>query len=317
MTLIVLALDALDAGLVEEWELDNLKLNNHKQIETFSGDRGQPHTIEVWPSIATGLRPEEHGINRDNASEWSTLLNPFFKIGAKFLSYRMRMKVGSILESFGFVHDYSLSEVDCETFMDGERRAVHNWPCVENSDELKEMWKIFEEEVYTVEELNRLTFGKSAEQFGWAREMLNYNLELAAVHIHALDVLGHSYTTYDEDIGALTNSGEFYEGPGNIDNLKEAYEKVGRFVKEIENNLDEEDDILILSDHGMKNSILDDDDLGKHSFRAFASTTMDKDLPDSVFEYKEWIEDGLIEVHEDEETVNMPKEQLRELGYIE
>ena len=300
MTLIVLALDAVDAGLVEEWEIESLMLEQNREIETFDYSKPWPYTLEVWPSIATGKHPREHGVDGENSSNWSTSLNPLFNLGSKILPDKLRMRIGAILEDAGL--EYSIREVDCETFMDGENRVVHNWPCVANSEVLDEMWDIFKEDSYTVEELNRIVFGKSAGQFGWAREMLNYNLELAAVHIHALDIMGHTYTTSEEH---------------TLDDLRASYEKAGKFIDEIRDEMNKDDDILILSDHGMTNSLFDEEP-GIHSYRAFASTTIDEPLPKSVFDYKDWIEENCSEIKdENQENVSMPKEQLKELGYID
>jgi hypothetical protein len=317
MTLIVLGIDALDAGLVEEWDIEELKLEQHKEIETFSYGKDQPFTVEVWPSIATGLTPDEHGVSEHSTGEWSTILNPFFNIASRFLSDSVRKGLGSILESIGFTHDYELPEVDEDTFMDGENRTVHNWPSVSNNEELKEMWNVatlksLEEDMYKISILNRKVFGKGAEQFGWAREMLNHNLELAAVHIHTLDILGHAYSTPNINYKGRS------DGKKNIDNLCEAYERVGDFVDEIVDSMGDNDELLIISDHGMKNTCIDNEEFGKHSYRAYAATTIDCELPSSVLDYKEWIEDNVSDIESDSnEKIDMPTEQLKDLGYIE
>jgi hypothetical protein len=319
MTLIVLGIDALDAGLVEEWDIEELKLEQHKEIESLSSDWDRPHTIEVWPSVATGLTPDEHGIKRETASDWSYIPNYFHRIASKLLTYKVRMKIGSLLEYFG--DDYELPEVDEDTFMDGENRTVHNWPSVSNNEELKEMWRIFQMDGSEINKLEMKVFGKGAEQFGWAREMLNHNLELAAVHIHTLDVLGHSYTLNKQDVDSdIVNvkGGKYKESEGNIDNLREAYERVGDFVDEIVDSMGDNDELLIISDHGMKNSLLDNSDFGSHSYRAYAATTVDCELPSSVLDYKGWIEDNVSDIESDSnEKIDMPTEQLKDLGYID
>src|SRR5699024_7495739 len=40
----------------------NLLLDNHREIKTFSYSLDVPATLEVWPSIATGQTPREHGV---------------------------------------------------------------------------------------------------------------------------------------------------------------------------------------------------------------------------------------------------------------
>jgi len=62
MTVVVLALDALDAGLVDHFDLDAVRLESGGEIETFANTQSVPYTPEVWATVATGLEPAEHGI---------------------------------------------------------------------------------------------------------------------------------------------------------------------------------------------------------------------------------------------------------------
>lgn len=306
MTLIVMALDALDLGLVEEWNIENFKLNNYRKMETFSYTLEHPHTLEVWPSIATGKHPRDHGITVSSVSDWS---NPLVDLASRVpLPAKVRVKGGSIMNRLG--SDYSISEVNDNTFMDGELRAVHNWPGVSNGHILQELWDAMDEERKHIFE--RKVLGKTAEAFSWSKEMLNHNVELVAFHNHSLDAFGHAYTANSDD-----KVMEPVDGNGGLDELRKMYERVGEFVSDVEDELGENDDILILSDHGMNNKILDDERFGVHSFRAFASTTLDTNLPESVFDYKEFIEDNIEKTSIDGESLDMPKEQLRKLGYID
>lgn len=55
-----------------------------------------------------------------------------------------------------------------------------------------------------------------------------------------------------------------------------------------------------------------------HSYRSFASTTVNEDLPKSVFDYKDWIENNYGSVKQKENPdIDMPEDRLRQLGYIE
>lgn len=82
--------------------------------------------------------------------------------------------------------------------------------------------------------------------------------------------------------------------------------------------MSEEDDLLILSDHGMTNELVDgpNENFGTYSFRAFVSTTIEDPLPETVFDIYDWVENHAEEADE-EEAMEMPKERLRELGYID
>lgn len=323
MTLIVLAIDGLDFGLVEEWDLENIKLDNYRKTETFDNGSEQPYTLEVWTSIATGVHPDEHGITRDSSSDWNRFLNPVFHTVGKYLPLDYKVKIHGVLKSMGIL-DYEIAKTDLETFMDGDRIAVHNWPCVENNNELRSRWKLFEDrENYNTEEFEVEIFGECASRMGWANQMLNHNLKLAAVHIHALDLYGHLYSGHvDEDnmdkSVVQEKRVEGSKGVDDISQLKKSYEFVDELIKDMRENLSDDDEILILSDHGMNNRLLDDKDIAMHSYRSFASTTLDVDLPESVFDYKKFIENNYSEVEDtDVSDVDMPEDRLRQLGYIE
>lgn len=65
--IIVLGWDALDIDRITEYGLSGRFGLSEKRIETITNDElGEPHTVEVWPSIITGLPPSEHGIIATN-----------------------------------------------------------------------------------------------------------------------------------------------------------------------------------------------------------------------------------------------------------
>jgi predicted AlkP superfamily phosphohydrolase/phosphomutase len=64
-TLTVLGIDAADYRLARQWDCSNILLGNSQEIQTFSYSLDVPATLEVWPTIATGKLPQEHGIVLD------------------------------------------------------------------------------------------------------------------------------------------------------------------------------------------------------------------------------------------------------------
>jgi len=154
------------------------------------------------------------------------------------------------------------------------------------------------EDGQSIETFERRVYGTAAEQFGWVNEMLNHNLSLVGTHVHTLDVCGHAYATDEKRLGRV-------------------YERVGEMVETVRANLGPEDDLLLLSDHGMHVEWLDGDDAGSHSWRPMAATTANDDLFGDVYDACEWIEAHTPEwTLGDAEDVNLPEEQLRNLGYI-
>lgn len=298
MTLVLLGLDALDAALVDRFDMDAYRLDASGEIETFAHSREVPYTLEVWPTVVTGVGPDEHGITESGTSDWN---NPILELGSKLtgqLPEGTRGRLGRFVRETTGERE-KLAETGSWSVFDRPDAVVHNWPGVYEGSDLQRAWDLMEA---TTEGMDRSTFerelmGLCAQQFGWAREMLNHSVGIAGVHVHTLDAAGHAYST---DETALTR----------------IYDRVAKYVDELHSALGPEDDILLLSDHGMKTEFLDDD--SGHSFRAFAATTSD-DVPASVYDVVDWIEmnTGDPAASEDSGGVDIDEEQLRNLGYIE
>lgn len=302
MTIVVLGIDALDAGLIDFYNLDALKLNAHGQIETFSHMQEAPYTPEVWATVATGLHPEDHGVTDEGISRWD---NPLVNFASRFtgrLPLPIRIKLGAIARDKTGA-EYAVGETDSPTIFDGVGRVVHNWPGVANGEELASVWHImFDEEDHTAANFERKMYGKGAGKFAWAEEMLRHDVALAGVHIHVPDAMGHAYSDDEEK-------------------LRECYEWTADWVTRICDALGENDDLVILSDHGMVTTFYsDEDDRGMdpavHSWRAYAASTFDS-VPESVFDVKTWLEPRIGPYTVDSRRLELPEDQLRQLGYIE
>ena len=297
--LLVLALDALDHEHVRNFDVPALELENHQPIETFSYMKEQPYTLEVWPTVATGLGPEEHGLTGGGTSEWD---NPAIDFLSKFTSKlggNTRDRLGNLAESIAGA-EYSIPETDADHVFQGEGRVVHNWPGVFNSKELKRVWDTAnpDEGEQTIHGFEREIFGIGAEQFGWTREMLNHDLGLVGCHVHTLDMCGHIYR-HDET------------------RYRRVYERVNEWVADLCDHLGENDDLLLLSDHGIHTAWDSSDaEPGHHSNRAMAATTLDRELFDDVHDVREWIEAAIEDVDVSQDKMDVPTEQLEDLGYI-
>lgn len=299
MTLVVLALDATDVRHAEDFGADNILLDSHVKMQSVAHRLEHPHTGEAWPSIATGLHPTEHGIT--GHGEWdSTVLTVLSRIAHRLnVSGTIRDKIGDAIKE-NTEHDWELQTVDKPTFLDGEYRAVHNWPGVYRNESLHYIWGLFggaSKDEMSEETMIREAYTEAASKFGWVKEALNHDVELAATHIHVLDILGHLYADDEE-------------------RYREVYADVDEWVGEVRDALGPEDELLILSDHGMEATWLDDEEPGSHSWRAIASTTID-DPPTHALDVKEWVEDHIESVDAERTRADLPEDQLRELGYID
>lgn len=311
MTVLVLALDALDAGLVEHFDADAFRLETAGRLETFARTKDVPYTPEVWATVATGLPPEEHGVTAAGTSEWD---NPALSLASRVtgrLPEGTRGTLGRMVRRRTGERE-RISETDCESLFDAPDAAVHNWPGVHDGRPLQRAWDLMNAvaEGTPRHEFERELFGQAAGQFGWAREMLAHPVSIAGVHVHALDAAGHAYA---DDEAAL----------------RQAYERIGGFVAEVEAALGSADELLVLSDHGMHTDFFPPDadagaDVGGHSWRAYAATTADS-LPPSVFDVREWVEARAdagsdprpATVEGGDDRIDMPTDRLRELGYLE
>lgn len=301
MTLVVLALDALDAGLVEHFDVPEFQLESSREIETFAYTKEDtPYTPEVWATVATGVGPEEHGITGAGTSEWQ---NPILELASQFtgrLNESTRGTLGRFVRAKTGERE-EIGETDVESVFDRPNAVVHNWPGVHDGSELQRAWDLMNAvaEGKPKQEFERELLGLAAQQFGWAREMLDHDVSLAGVHIHTLDAAGHAYSE-DED------------------SLRHIYERTGEFVVEITDSLGAEDDLLLLSDHGMRTSFYGDNvdgGPGSHSWRAYASSTV-TDVPADVFDVADWIDEQITYNETSSDDVDIDKQQLRELGYI-
>ncbi|AQL41261.1 hypothetical protein BV210_00390 [Halorientalis sp. IM1011] len=299
MVLVVLALDAVDVRHAEDFGCENLLLDEHTKMQSVAHRLEHPHTGEAWPSIATGLHPTEHGMT--GHGEWdSQVLTMLSRIAHTLnVSGNIRGKIGdAIKQNTG--QDWSLQIVEEPTFLDGEYRAVHNWPGVYRNEALHYLWGLFEEvkeDRMSEETLIRETYTEAASKFGWVHEAITHDIEIAATHIHVIDVLGHIYSDDEEA-------------------YRQVYEDVNEQVGEVRAALGEDDELLILSDHGMEATWLDDDDPGTHSWRAIAASTVGSP-PEHALDVKEWVEDHVQEIDPERTRADIPEDQLRELGYID
>ncbi|WP_232688587.1 alkaline phosphatase family protein [Halobacterium zhouii] len=301
MTVVLLALDALDAGLVEHFGVAEFELETSQQIETFAHAKDMPYTPEVWATVATGLSPEEHGITGSGTSEWS---NPVLELASQFTGRLNESTRGTLGR---FVRDKTgereqIGETDAETIFDRDGAVVHNWPGVYDGSDLQRAWDLMNAiaEGMPKHEFERELLGLGAQQFGWTREMLNHDVSLIGVHVHTLDAAGHAYAEDEEP-------------------LRRIYERVGRFVDELVQALGPDDDLLLLSDHGMRTSFYGKEDEegfpASHSWRAYASSTTDS-VPADVFDVVDWIDEHVSHQTVSGERIDIDEEQLRNLGYI-
>ncbi|MFB6202803.1 MAG: alkaline phosphatase family protein [Halorhabdus sp.] len=296
MTLCIIALDGADENLVD---LDLFTQSG--ALETFTYSMDYPYTGVVWPTVATGLHPREHGVTEKTESEWS---NPVLQFGSWAMnildmSGELRRQLGDTIEE-NTGASWDLAEPDAPTFFDADGRYVHNWPGVHRTEELQRIWSWFREtnkKGMSTDEFMRRARPTAAAKFGWLEEAVQSDAALVGAHVHILDVVGHLFTDDEQQV-------------------QQMYHWAEDQIREIRWQMGPDDELVVLSDHGIECTWLGDESGGGHSMRAYFGTTLDT-RPASVFGVREWVEDHVPEWDVQEENASLPEEQLRDLGYIE
>jgi len=303
MTTVVLAIDAIDHALVNHFDLDALRLETAGEIETFNYSQDVPYTPEVWTTVATGLPIEEHDVKNAGTSEWS---HPLLEFASKFtghLSENTRYRLGQLVTSHSD-EDWGFGTTSMETMFSETSRYLHNWPGIDNSDvdEVNDLYnQILDNELVSTE-FDAAIYSIAAQEFEWAEEMLRcrdrvgFNPSLLGFHTHILDAAGHVYAEDEEKLG------EFYNWvAGRVDALRSL--------------VSDSDEILLLGDHGMEAEFLGDETPGQHSWRPHVASTAST-IPQDVVDVRDWVESRLEEGDQRGDSMDIPEEQLRDLGYI-
>lgn len=297
-TVAILGIDAADYQLCNEWNCSNLLLDSHCSIQSLSHSINVPATLEVWPSIATGLRPPEHGIT----------INPADR-DSESLLYRLGVRVNQSLPDLlqDRIHRFkeqqmgsTYPQTSSPTIFSQKGGSVYNWPGVTPCHDWKHEGEWFKDVVkgeMSEQEFYKRHLGDVGKGIGWLAAQDQMNIPVAGVHVHMLDHMGHLYAK-------------------RPDELRQAYEDVDTLVGWLREVVDR---LVVISDHGMQSSALDDSDPGVHSWRSFMAVTGEYDaLPESILDVNGWILELVSEEINDPTTTtaDAPIEHLQDLGYL-
>ena len=290
----VLGLDALDTRLVDRLDCNHLQLERSGKLETFSYATEHPKTSEVWPTIATGVHPREHGLDEEHNAEWDS---SFLQTAGQYTWILPNFVRSRLREFFTSSDDHSkrLPQTDHPHVF--ERGRVYEWPGIVDSPHF---WAAndYESMDLSEQELREELSGHTGMEVGWLVETVQAGCPVAGVQCHILDKAGHTYAKDEAEI-------ERY------------YRYMDGLVGSIRQRVDR---LLIVSDHGMQTTVLDDPEPGVHSWDAHcAAQGLDGDLPEDAFEVRSFIEFNMTESIEESQAVDVdaPEEHLRDLGYLE
>lgn len=284
MTLAVLAIDAADRVLVDEFGCRNLLLNQDTRLTTRGYQADQPHTDEIWPMVATGQHPNEHQCYTGDGPEWSWPVEAVSRV-LEPLPEHWRTALGRVAARV----DGEPDTLDQEMF-----DRVRAWPGV-CDDGILDEYKAVAREIsdYSGDEAVGRLAGLAGRDLTWAATQPG----IVGCHTHALDIGGHLFADDRTTLAALYRL---------VDNLVGA-------VREVAN------EVVVISDHGMQVTWLDDPAPANHSYRAFTAATagVSGPLPKDIGDVHAWLESQSAGPGRQVRQPDQPTETLQKLGYIQ
>lgn len=325
MCLVVLGIDALDADIINPDKHKNLALSHYQPIETIISSSGEPSTHELWPTIITGLPPHEHGLILEDGVSWE---NSIISLGSCLADYTMpnslQTRLGAWIlnntgqDAFRTSAKYYDKKGLPTVFSGYESKTIGIPNYVTETEKedrehrlRKRMGKLFKRDVeakggHTSEDpikFYELCMEMSMIRISLVRRALrSKNYELVFGYTGGLDLIGHvSY---------------------NLPKLQmRAYKEIDDFVGELREDMSDEDELLIVSDHGLQN--------GVHTHQAMVAGTNPETVQsiNSVLDVKNAIENRLIDDNHEPDDIDIIREsdnemhqnvknQLENLGYM-
>lgn len=325
MTLVVAGLDALDAELLSEGEYPNLTLDAHSRISTLRSSTGELSTHELWPTIISGVTPEEHGLTLESGLSWES---PLLRLGGEIAQYTLpnsvRSKIGAWILNNAEVGVFRtpasyyekqgvstlFDQVGSKTI--GIPNYVTDADSGDREHELRRgLGELFERDI------GQPGGHASADP----RAFYEQCMEMVMIRIARIrrafrsqrHELVFGYTSGVDLIGHVA-----YNDPAL---QKRGYEELDDFVGELRTDLGEDDTLVVVSDHGLRD--------GMHTEAAVIASTEPRivDAIDSVLDVREALEQALEgnrhapKNQESVKTTSMDgeadvREHLEDLGYI-
>ncbi|UTF54797.1 alkaline phosphatase family protein [Natronosalvus rutilus] len=291
-TFVVLGLDAADYDLVKKWDCENLLLSNHNGIDTFAHSLDVPATYEVWPTIATGVFPDQHGVTLPSSWEKKNR-------GFRFLE-EIGTRLPKLLKSPAIKIKHSVEGHETKTSLDHmfNNGDVYNWPGLTSCPDWEqegEWFSAVKNKSMSEQNFRRNHLANAGKGIGWLSGMSQAGTPVVGAHVHILDHMGHLYGKRPEKLESIYN---------------EVDELVGWLHDQV-------DRLLIVSDHGMQTTATDDPQPGVHSFRSMVSTTEKGGLPEDMTAIREWVESRVKNNGEENMTeIDAPMQHLEDLGYL-
>lgn len=275
-----------------------------RRIESFDNPvLGKPDTYEMWPSIITGEKPEVHGVRLIGDDVGASFDSVFLRYGARtvhrLLPAETRVWMGLKLRNMGF----SLSQKTPEwyerrgvsTVFDGRRSraiTVPNYVTEEDGDVGLEIgWNSKHAEMLYADadvdeervvyrpkkdpaRIDEWLLAESSQKIGAVLSAADVDYDLVFAWLPYLDTIGHTVPAVERE----------FDSPGW---QERAYRKAAAFTDTVRDFLDEDDSLVVVSDHGNRDA--------RHTSDAFIASTDAEAIEDaeSVLDIRDAIEKTL------------------------
>jgi hypothetical protein len=291
---VVLGWDALDHDLVTEFGLTEAFGPHTREIDTFDNPvLGEPHTKELWPSILTGVRPDEHGVHAatDDGPEWeSDAIATASRLAQGIVPERLRTEIGRVLRNRGATFAQKTPEYyrdrGVSTVFDGRASraiAIPNYRTAADADagyvvdrggQLSEFLSITESSdtnrpETSLPRLQERLVAETTKKLGAVRAGLRREYDILFVWLSVVDTVGHlAPVVSEEDAGWQERT----------------YRLAATLTEEVRAELQPEDTLVCVSDHGLQD--------GDHTHTAFvgASDEAAIDGVESVLDVREGLD---------------------------
>lgn len=333
MTTIVLGWDGLDYDLVHEIGVAGAFGAECSRLDTIRNDViGKPHTYELWPSIVTGLAPDDHGIHAERYTHGGSWSNPVLNAAARLSKFTVpeavRWRVGRLIRDHGATFEFESLEYYAQhgitTVFDGRQSFPLGIPnCRSRPDVDLEIMVDRGAHLAAFMDIETGPDGETihnpsvplgtfhhrleadlASKLGAVRSAYRSGYDLIFVWLGYLDTVGHVAPTV-KDPEAWVRSG---------------YDTAAAWTAFLREHTDASDTVFCVSDHGLQN--------GEHTEHAFAGSWPGEHASgcDHVLDVADVIEatsprsTGLTEPHtasDRKADYDAVEGRLQDLGYLD
>ncbi|MFW5928924.1 MAG: hypothetical protein ACOCT0_00685 [Halobacteriota archaeon] len=284
MTTYVLGWDGLDLELLDSYGMTSefaAYVGGHEPL--VNPVLGKPDTYEMWPSIITGVTPEQHGVELISDDGGASFESPLLQLGStavhRLLPTRTRVALGITLRNMGFKLSQKTpewyEERGVSTVFDGLRsRAitvpnyvsqrdrelglVDGWGAEQSSYLAVEAELDHKRVVYrpkrSLKEVEDWLVNEAHQKLAALDAAAREDYDLVWTWFSYIDTVGHSQPAVERDFG-------------ETDWQRRAYENALDMTREFESSLDPEDELLVVSDHGNRD--------GEHTMDAVVGGSTD------------------------------------------